>query len=71
MLLIAEEENDDYGCIDDARTPQQCLNKWVDNFEIVENPNCFIDSSEVDASSSHKYVIVYGGCDPKSVDVLF
>ena len=38
------DDDDDYGCIDDRSTPQECLNEWVENYEIPDTwEECYID----------------------------
>jgi len=58
-------------CVDDATTPQLCLDKWVDEFDIGTPGSCYINGEGITYVGSHIYALYYGGCNPWSVDVWF
>ena len=58
-------------CVDDATTPQACLDEWVANFDIGSAGGCFLNGFTETWVGSHVYLIYYGGCAPWSLDVLF
>ena len=59
------------GCVDDAATPQACLDEWVANFDIGPPGGCYVNSYTLSFTGSHHYTLVYGGCPPYSVDATF
>ena len=59
------------GCIDDATSPQACLDEWVQNYDIGPIASCYINSFALTYIGSHVYVIFYGGCGSWSVDAQF
>ena len=57
-------------CVDDATTPQECLNEWVDRYAVDSSASCFIDG-DTRTYEGYKYVIFWGGCEEFSVDAVF
>jgi len=62
------------GCVDDETTPQECLDQWVEDFTFTTR-SCFINSQTLtytlNGNPSHAYILYYGGCGSRSVDVWF
>jgi len=62
------------GCVDDETTPQECLDQWVEDFSYTPR-SCFINSQTltftINGNPSYAYILYYGGCGSRSVDVWF
>jgi len=66
------DDDDDYGCVDDRTTPQECLNEWVENYEIPDTwEECYIDEDREVNGKRYSYQIFWGACADYSVNVWF
>lgn len=64
---------DEGKCISDARTPQSCLDEYIHDFTFAPR-NCFLNESSftrVINGQRYGYILFYGGCADRSVDVWF
>jgi hypothetical protein len=74
LLEEWEDELEESLCIDDYTTPQECLDEWVRNYEIPDSYyDCYVNEDTMYGSrrSNYKYMIFWGGCAGRSVDVVF
>ena len=66
-------------CKNDEETPEECLNSWIDGYDVYGNHNVnydFCGTSNIwnrHFSHTHDYLLKYGGCtvNDRSVDVYF